>query len=220
MNQNTKQRVVGTLVLLAVALIFLPVIFDGEGSYQRPVSSRIPDPPLVPVLEVPQATRVTLQGGDLDLVSPAPDVSADVALDSAVPLIEEAAPNATVVVTEPEVEADPATVIAGATQAQAEADSNAAAPELSFDEQGLPIGWSVRLATFSNFSNASNLRDKLVAAGYRSYSREVRNSNGETMTVVFVGPQQDREKVEVLRQELQTEFQLRGNIVRFEVEAL
>ncbi|MCG8414940.1 MAG: hypothetical protein MI746_12040, partial [Pseudomonadales bacterium] len=47
----------GTVVLLALALIFLPIIFDGQGSYQTPLSSRIPDPPQVAVLPEPVQTR-------------------------------------------------------------------------------------------------------------------------------------------------------------------
>ena len=57
MNQSTKQRIVGTVVLLALALIFLPIIFDGQGSYQGTVISRIPDVPNIPVLEMPIQIR-------------------------------------------------------------------------------------------------------------------------------------------------------------------
>ena len=49
MNQGAKQRIVGTVALLALALIFLPIIFDGEGSYQVPVSSRIPETPIISI---------------------------------------------------------------------------------------------------------------------------------------------------------------------------
>ena len=44
LQQNTKQRIVGTVVLLACCLIFLPIVFDGEGSYEPALTSRIPDP--------------------------------------------------------------------------------------------------------------------------------------------------------------------------------
>jgi DedD protein len=61
LNQHTKQRIVGTIVLLALALIFLPVIFDGEGSYQPPVTSRIPEAPVITLLPDPVPQRVVIE---------------------------------------------------------------------------------------------------------------------------------------------------------------
>ena len=57
MKQATKQRITGTVVLLALALIFLPIIFDGQGSYQAPIASRIPAVPAVPILPEPEQIR-------------------------------------------------------------------------------------------------------------------------------------------------------------------
>ena len=57
MNQGAKQRIVGTVVLLALALIFLPIIFDGQGSYEAPVTSRIPDTPIISILPEPVQSR-------------------------------------------------------------------------------------------------------------------------------------------------------------------
>jgi DedD protein len=219
LKQSTKQRIVGTLVLLAVALIFLPVIFDGEGSYQRPLSSRIPNPPLVPILDQPVPTRVDLQGGEVQLSTS----TNETALLEPVDVVERDAEPAS---------ASPATT-ASATPAQqppledavqptaeAESSTTPVAPQLSFDSQGLPVAWSVRLGAFSNLRNAQNLRERLVAAGYRAYSREIRNANGEILTLVFVGPEQDRDRVESLRRDLQAQFELQASVVRFEVEAL
>ena len=48
MNQTTRQRITGSLVLAITALILLPVIFDGEGSYQPAVQVNIPARPQQP----------------------------------------------------------------------------------------------------------------------------------------------------------------------------
>ena len=48
MNQTTRQRITGSLVLAITALILLPVIFDGEGSYQPAVQVDIPARPQQP----------------------------------------------------------------------------------------------------------------------------------------------------------------------------
>lgn len=52
MNQNTRQRIIGTVVLAVAAIILLPVIFDGDGSYQPVLDSGIP-----PVAERPAVSR-------------------------------------------------------------------------------------------------------------------------------------------------------------------
>ena len=198
MNQNTKQRVVGTIVLLALALIFLPIIFDGEGSYQRPVSSRIPDPPVISLLPEPVPQRVVLENDPPPTVVPEESVIDNSAVSK--PQVTQVDD----VVSEPET----------ATLADSSVSDG---PNL--DESGLPEGWSVRLASFSAASNADALLNRLLAANYRAYSRPVQTDQG-VMTAVYVGPQLEREKTEMLRRQLQQEFQLNGIIVRFEIERL
>ena len=48
MNQTTRQRLTGSLVLAITALLLLPVIFDGEGSYQPAMQVDIPARPQQP----------------------------------------------------------------------------------------------------------------------------------------------------------------------------
>ncbi|MBL4820485.1 MAG: SPOR domain-containing protein [Gammaproteobacteria bacterium] len=191
MNQSTKQRVVGTVVLLAIAMIFLPIIFDGEGSYQRPLSSRIPQPPSLQVMPDPIPQRPVILADSVATVTANEKV------------VVETGPGSTVV--------EEVTVI--------EADSPAIATAPVLDEAGLPTGWSVRLGSFSNSNNARNLTRRLLTAGYRAYTREF-SVNQNVLTAVFVGPQVEREKTEQLKQQLQDEFQLSGIVVRFEVDTL
>ncbi|MEX2132253.1 MAG: SPOR domain-containing protein [Pseudohongiellaceae bacterium] len=209
MNQNTKQRIVGTIVLLALALIFLPIIFDGQGSYQRPVSSRIPQTPVINLLPEPVAQRVILE------TEPAPTVIPDTdTVETVVEPVQEPAGTDTAAVVEPVTIAD---LIANVTDEPAAETTVASGPAL--DERGLPIGWSVRLASFSEMRNAESLLQRLLTSNYKAYTREVTTEQG-VMTAVYVGPQLEREKIEELRQQLQGEFQLSGMVVRFEIEAL
>jgi DedD protein len=89
----------------------------------------------------------------------------------------------------------------------------------SLDNNGLPVGWSVRLGSFSDSSNARNLTQRLITDGYRAYSREITSSQG-VLTAVYVGPQVERDKAEQLKQQLQDEFQLSGIVVKFEVDSI
>jgi DedD protein len=200
LKQATKQRIVGTIVLLALGLIFLPIIFDGQGSYQPSVSSRIPPAPEVPILPEPQPTRPQLQIEETALLgesdsSPAAEVEQTVEE----PLEESLQ------------EAGEVAVVESESAFQREVPS--------LDENGLPQGWSVRLGTFANAANAENLLNRLLEAEYKAYSRVI-TANESTMTAVFVGPWLERGRVEQFQQELQDRFQLNGMIVRYEIESL
>jgi len=61
-SKGRKRRVVGTIVLLALALIILPQLFDGEGSYQPQIESRIPERPIITLLPQPQQSRPVMVG--------------------------------------------------------------------------------------------------------------------------------------------------------------
>ena len=204
MNQSAKQRIVGIVVLLTLALIFLPIIFDGQGSYQGTVISRIPDVPNIPVLEMPiQIRPVVIANTDaINATNPA-------AGDSSLATTEEA-------------------VIEESTQADQNDDFEVMistsepvfireVPNLS--ATGLPEGWSVRLGSFSNSENATTLVQKLQAAGYKAYTRRIQ-SEEDVLTGVFVGPWIDRSRINEYQQQLQEQFQLAGIVVRYEVEQL
>ncbi|NKB31843.1 MAG: hypothetical protein GKR91_01955 [Pseudomonadales bacterium] len=189
MNQGTKQRIVGTVVLLALALIFLPIIFDGQGSYQTQLSSRVPAEPIIPILPEPTQDRPVIVA---DSIEADPEESAEAA-------IPEETNEDTVQVT------------------TSEPAFTREIPQL--DAAGLPQGWSVRLGSFAQEENANNLMDRLQASGYKAYTRNIRNTQG-SLTSVFVGPWLDRNLVDQYKEELQDQFRLAGDIVRFEIEQL
>ncbi len=207
MNQNTKQRIVGTIVLLALALIFLPLIFDGQGSYQPQIASRIPDTPVVPLLNEPLPTRPVILGDEADATAVEPEESAT---DNAEPV----ATPVEVVETAP---ADDSTAPNSAEVVDSEPSFTRGVPELA--DNGLPQGWAVRLGSFSDVSNADALVERLLAGGYRAYKRTI-SSNQGALTAVYVGPWVDRSTVDEYQRQLQEEFQLAGIVVAFETEQL
>lgn len=208
MNQGTKQRIVGTVVLLALALIFLPIVFDGEGSYQTPLASRIPEPPMITLLPEPAPNRPVILNNS-EPVSPA--TSAAVAETAPAP-----APEAQITPT-PDADSGATAVDQAVAIVESEAVFTREVPSL--DANGLPQGWSVRLGSFSEAANASALMTRLQAAGYRAYTRRL-GSAGAELTAVYVGPWIERERVEDYKKQLQDEFQLSGLVVRYEVDKL
>lgn len=219
MQQSTKQRIVGTVVLLALALIFLPTIFDGEGSYQPAISSRIPATPNVTVLPEPiQSRPVILADNDKPHeTEPALLLEQDSALAVETTAPEEA--GASALDNEPvaAIAADPVEFALNSVAEITESAPDSTRPGSVLDENGLPQGWSVRLGSFSNADNAIALLERLQVAGYRAYSRIIPAEQGD-LTGVFVGPWLDRQISNGYQQSLQDEFQLAGIVVPYEVE--
>ena len=206
----------GTVVLLALALIFLPIIFDGEGSYQTTISSRIPATPDITVLPEPIQTRpIILADNDRPdeeepalLSEPDPAPASEAA--------ETVEPDSSATDNEP-VAADPVEVALNTETEITESAPDFTRSTSPLDENGLPQGWSVRLGSFSNADNANALLVRLQEAGYRAYSRVISAEQGD-LTGVFVGPWLDRQISNGYQQSLQEEFQLAGIVVPYEVE--
>jgi len=190
-KQGTKQRVVGTIVIVSLALIFLPIIFDGQGSHQTQIASRIPEQPVVPILPEPQQSRPVIIS-DADLVA-----------------IETKPESELVTKTIEESISDPIEVSAS------ESAFTRDIPTLN--PAGLPNGWSIRLGSFSEASNASDLMQRLQTAGYKAYIRDIDSEQAE-LTGVFVGPWLERPLVNDYIDQLRDEFQLEGMVVRYQLK--
>ena len=191
MKQGTKQRVVGTIVIVSLALIFLPIIFDGQGSHQTQTASRIPEQPVVPILPEPQQSRpVIISDADLVAIETKPES------ELVTKAIEESI-------------SDPIEVSAS------ESAFTRDIPTLN--PAGLPNGWSIRLGSFSEASNASDLMQRLQTAGYKAYIRDIDSEQAE-LTGVFVGPWLERALVNDYIDQLWDEFQLEGMVVRYQLK--
>lgn len=209
MQQDTKQRIVGTVVLLACCMIFLPIVFDGEGSYEPALTSRIPDPPQITILPEPKQTRpVIIADSDIPAVAPsATDVDQTVSAKQASDTGADTALNI--------AQEDTDTVPKISESVPARTGHEGTLPQLGVD--GLPTGWSVRLGLFSNADNAAVLLERLQNAGYRAYIREIESDEGQ-LRGVFVGPWLNRELSAGYQSSLQREFQLAGIVVPYEME--
>ena len=207
-SRGRKRRVVGTIVLLALALIILPQLFDGEGSYQPQVQSRIPERPIITLLPEPQQVRPAMVGD-----SQSPSVTAEAQDESTEPSLSSAPTGRAVSdnAREPgEVSSEARSEASAATEAAQRPTLNAA---------GLPEGWVVQLGTFGDIDNASKLLADLLAKGYKAYERRsVRDAR--EMSTILVGPVIDRAEADRLLAELAAALDLKPLIKRYEREVL
>ncbi len=60
-----KQRLVGTIVIGCLAIIFIPILLDGEGVSPPAMTTEIPDPPPLPVEPIIEQQRPQITSDNL-----------------------------------------------------------------------------------------------------------------------------------------------------------
>jgi DedD protein len=76
-------------------------------------------------------------------------------------------------------------------------------------------GWSIQLGTFASQSNAKELQNKLKNSGYPAYIK-TKKSGASSLNVVLVGPKLDKSEAQVLRNNLEKQFKLKGVVIKYE----
>lgn len=210
-DKGLVQRIVGALVLLALAVIFVPMLFNREDDGQQVVvdAPAMPDTPEAPVIQT-QPVEVPEHEDEpvLDHYEIIEEGPATASGTPAAPIQEP-----------PAITPAPAPAAPAATPAQppvAPAAPAASAPpaEPRLDASNVPVSWSVQLASLSSRENADKLQQTLRSQGYNAY---VRTADG--MNRVFVGPLIERAEANRLRDQLQRQQKLDGFVVRFQPEA-
>lgn len=217
LDKGLKQRVVGALVLLALAIIFLPMLFTREDEMRQVAVEApvMPKPPAMPSVEV-QPTEVPEPQAEEADAAPQPDVApvptAPVPSAPVASAPSQAAP-AQPIAPAPKPAAPAPQPAQANTAPKAQAPAPAPAPAQRLDASNLPVSWSVQLASLSNRARADELQKQLRSQGYNAY---VRSFDG--MNRVFVGPVVERAEADRLRDQLGKQQKLNGFVVRFQPE--
>ena len=82
------------------------------------------------------------------------------------------------------------------------------------DPQGIPVAWVVQVASFSSEKRARELRERLIADGYKAYTRAVTTTKGPAIRV-FVGPKIDKQSAWTVKQELDKALDVETLVLRF-----
>ncbi len=215
MEKWLKQRLVGAAVLVALAVIFVPMLLESPG-HKAPDETRLQNP------ETPQTDYLGDNSKLKEISIPIPSKPTEVVVGgkdvppAEAPATGQAAPaapakGASAPAASPEPAAKPAPAAASKPEAVAKATpapTPKAAPTAKA-ANGALASWVVQLASFSNVRNAEALRNKLRKAGYPAFVEKVPVKAG-TVYRVRVGPDVSRPKMEALRDRLQREFKLKG----------
>lgn len=239
-----KQRIIGALVLISLAVIFVPMMFDEPHDERSVRSLDIPEEPPFPEVSVPEDEGAPNEVPDyrVEEVDPAPtpepvedpamgtqpDVSTEVT-----PSDGEEAP----LVGEQEEPAEPAddesTASSGsdgsaedasADSADEGSSSSGSGSDADADDTGasdadyertLEGAWVLQLGSFGNEDNARRLRDKVREQGYGAHLQKV--TRGEQRLVrVFSGPFAEEEEAEKAKKVLDEAFGVQALVTRGE----
>ncbi|WP_223464700.1 MULTISPECIES: SPOR domain-containing protein [unclassified Pseudomonas] len=218
LDKAYKQRMVGALVLVALAVIFLPMLFSRQDE-QRQVTVEAPAAPQAPAMPQVQVEPVVVPEPQTLPQEPVPSDDEIAQQESAVPTAP-VAPVAPVAPAPAAKPAAPAPVPAlAAKPATAPAQPITAAPgkpdttQSRVDANGLSVSWSVQLASLSSRESAEKLQKTLRSQGYNAY---IRTADGKNR--VFVGPLIERAEADRLRDLLNRQQNLKGFVVRFQPE--
>lgn len=212
MSSALQNRLVGTAIVVAIAVIFLPDLLDGKQESEVKLFVELPQKPPMKEVKSPEtfdtgkvkeaATRKVeiiseLAIDDKQNSSLSPEVRldsriADVRVQDEYQAKESAIPKTSSLEQQTVVELDSDRLLAGA-------------------------GWVVQLGSFRHQKNVQELLKVLDKAGYRAFSRPVKTHSG-ILTKVFVGPDLQKSNLENALSHLKEITNLQGRVTPFTVQ--
>ncbi|QEY58844.1 SPOR domain-containing protein [Pseudomonas sp. C27(2019)] len=204
-ESKLKQRIVGAIVLVALAVIFLPMLFKQEDTAREVVVQVPPMPEAPAVPQVPVA--------EVAVPEPEADDTWDEPLIPETPAAPQSLPDAPVPAEKPVAEVQPAPVQPD-VKAEPQPELQQPTPqavEPGIDKNNLPVSWSVQLASLTNKDNAQALRDSYRDKQYNAY---VRSADGTHR--VLIGPLIKQEEAQAMCKRLKSREGQDCFVVRYE----
>ncbi|EGN76310.1 hypothetical protein A28LD_0042 [Idiomarina sp. A28L] len=183
MASQLQNRIVGTLIVIALAVIILPDLLSGK-NYNPDEEFQVS--PLRPQVSS-EMTAPEFPDDFSERAVREPNVFVD-DNDFAVQEPREAAP-----------------VQIGT----AETENTEATAE------NLNDGWVIQLGAFRNAERVAEIVNELRAEGYSAYSRNTRNSQGDQLTLLLVGPDVNAARLEAQLPRLREISGLSGRVVEY-----
>ena len=210
MASSLQNRLVGTIILVAIAVIFLPDLLDAKKQSNGNLLVELPQKPAMekvtrgPTFDTDKARQAATR--EIEIID-------EIALDEPSVVQNVDAPGEQVI-NEPAVDEKSEVKENVAQKGSLEQETI-----VEEDQQRLlaSAGWVVQLGSFRHQKNVRELLQKLEKGGYRAFSRQVQTKSGE-LTKVFVGPDLQKEKLEGAISHLKELTNLQGRVTPFTVQ--
>lgn len=230
MDDGLKQRLVGAVVLSAVAVLFVPVLFDQHDKHKVDTVSQIPAMPDVEPVNYQSPTKVEgidqapkpeqmflPSGGDQQIVD---DPAAEASVEAGTaPLVAKAnVPNSSATkpsASKPSTPKPSASKSSDQKPASQKPSVQATASNDILNADGTPNAWVLQLISSSSEAKAKAIVKQLQDSNYRAYYRSAKTPKG-LIYRVFVGPKISRRKAEQLKRELDKLLKVDALILRFQ----
>lgn len=195
MEQKLKERLVGAAVLVAIAVIFIPIILNDSPETESISGSNIPEKPettfnsrIIPVIENDEKALLnTIESRSIGSEENQNKNEQDIVAEKVV------------------------------SDNDKIADDISAKKEAIEDEVKVDVGlsaWIVQLGSFTEEDNAQSLNEKLRKAGYPAFVEPLKK-NGKISYRVRVGPEIKRSEADLLLKNLKDKMNLDGIVVAY-----
>lgn len=202
MNPGLKQRLVGAVVLIALAVIFLPMLLPGNNDSTMPLfGSNVPDAPATRFEPIEIPLQLPPASGQSEVAVIDQPHAGDVASNEKPQQPPLVAPAPVPAPTAPAPASKP-------VPQQATPPTPAAAPVV----RAAGEAWALQLGSFTSSVNALALQEKARKAGFRAYVEKVKGEQG-TSYRVRIGPESSRERADALREQVQAKLKMKGIVV-------
>ncbi len=222
MDDGLKQRLVGALVLLALGVLFIPVLFEPAHRHELDRTSQIPAAPGILPIQVEEPVKNPqihpAKAEQEQFV--ADDRSGGYRLltddENKSDLAKESEQVNKTELEEPKV-VEPKSVEPDAKAGPTSSGLVPKSPEPErkvLDPAGLPGSWLVQVASFTSEKRAQVLRDQLLKDNYPAFTRTLKTSKGQ-VTRVYVGPKINRNSALTTKAELDKSLRIDALVVKF-----
>ncbi|MFV0478526.1 MAG: SPOR domain-containing protein [Parahaliea sp.] len=219
MNNILKQRLVGALILVALGVVFWPIIFV-EPEEHSSLDNRIPPRPDV--------DTTPIQSPDRRGLKPSPSLPVDDGISDDNKRPEQRAQEALSENTNNEVAPEPAPDVVVASEPDNSDPDNGKGTALNHqgqireqaplkpevDDQGVPVAWMLQVISVTQKDSAERTRQALTDMGHKAYVKGA-SVNGKTVYRVYVGPKFERAKIEAIQAEIDGQLGVKSMVRRY-----
>jgi len=183
-----KQRLTGAIVLVALAVIFIPMLLSGGRDMEMPVfGSNVPERS-TEITSIKHIDIEEMQKSKSDPVNP-----------KRIPITDD--------LPEPVVVKEKKSIVEAITNLSNKEKKPEKKPEKS------QTVWAVQVGSFNKRSNALGLKEKLQKKKFHAFVERIMKDN-KAIYRVRVGPEITREKAKAMKLKLEKEFKINGLVVK------
>lgn len=235
-NANLRNRLVGSIILVAAAVIIIPSVLDGRKSAYKDDFKNVPERGEFEKVQSAKPFPKNefeqhLPKEDLPVTDETPVDAAELvnaAQTQQQTQSQEVVNNETIAVNTVNKPIDfDSPAPAKSAQTSTQAPSETSPPKQQAPKAQTPSkadtpftsnAWVIQLGVFGKKANVAALEKRLNDAGFATFNRDVRYNNGKVLTKVYVGPELDKSRLTKSLPQVNKLAGVNGKVAAFNVK--